>query len=104
MNAPDILIRAAELIERRAAERDLPQERSMARAVDAFNVLTGRCLSEREGWLFMAVLKLSRATAGAPIDDDLIDAAAYCALALESETTARPAPGKDAVIGGTESF
>lgn len=104
MNAPDILKLAAELIEQRAAERDLPKERSMARAVTAFNVLTGRDLSERDGWLIMAILKLSRATAGNFVADDLIDAAAYCALALESETTAPRKPGTDAVIGGTESF
>lgn len=80
----DSLRRAAQLIEDRAAERDLPHERSMARAVSAFSSLTGHALSETEGWLFMVVLKLSRATAGKLVADDWIDGAAYCALALEA--------------------
>lgn len=84
-NAPSILREAAQTIEDRAARRDLPAERSMARAVGAFNTLTGQDLTETQGWLFVAVLKLARATAGKHNPDDLLDAAAYVALALESE-------------------
>src|SRR5690606_4743070 len=61
--APDILQRAAQHMQDRAAARDQPGgERSMRRTVDAFNALTGHALSERDGWLFMAVLKMARAT------------------------------------------
>lgn len=84
MNAVEILNEAAETIGARAAERDTPQERSMRRAADAFNKLTGHCLSERDGWLFMAVLKMARATAGKHKLDDYLDGAAYFALAGES--------------------
>lgn len=85
MKAPDGLRHAAEIIDHRAIERDLANgERSMARTVAAFNALTGSELTEMEGWLFMTVLKVARATAGKAQPDDLIDAAAYCALALES--------------------
>ena len=84
MKAADILRRAASCIEDRAIERDLPQERSMIRAVRAFNSLTGHTLSEVDGWLFMVALKMARATAGKLVPDDWIDGAAYCALALES--------------------
>lgn len=84
-DAPAILRKAAQTIEDRAAERDLPAERSMARAVGAFNTLTGQDLTETQGWLFVAVLKLARATAGKHNPDDLLDAAAYVALALEAE-------------------
>lgn len=85
MNAPDILTRAAQHIADRAASRDQPQgERSMARAVGAFNALTGHTLSERDGWLFMVALKAARATAGAHNPDDYEDGAAYFALAGES--------------------
>lgn len=84
--APDILQRAAQHMQDRAAARDQPGgERSMRRTVDAFNALTGHALSERDGWLFMAVLKMARATttpAGTP--DDYEDLAAYAALAGES--------------------
>lgn len=82
-SAPALLREAANVIEERAAERDLTRERSMKRAVAAFNTLTGSELSEVEGWLFMSVLKLSRATAGTFQSDDLHDCAAYVALALE---------------------
>jgi hypothetical protein len=58
-------------------------ERSMARCVAAFNALTGHQLTEREGWMFMAMLKASRAQAGALNLDDYVDGAAYFALAGE---------------------
>lgn len=73
-------------MEDRAAERDQPSgERSMLRTVTAFNALTGHRLSERDGWLFMAVLKAARAASthtGLP--DDYEDGAAYFALAGEA--------------------
>lgn len=84
--APEILQRAAQHMQDRAAARDQPGgERSMRRTVDAFNALTGRTLSERDGWLFMAVLKAARATA-TPTGrkDDYVDGAAYFCLAGES--------------------
>ena len=84
LSAPEILRHAADHIAQRAASRDLPQgERSMARAVASFNALTGHALTERDGWLFMVVLKASRATAGAHNPDDYQDMAAYAALAGE---------------------
>lgn len=85
IDAPSILRTAAQTISARAASRDLAAERSMRRAVSAFNTLTGQSLSETQGWLFMAVLKLARATAGKHNNDDLLDAAAYVALTLEAE-------------------
>ena len=83
--APDILRQAAQTIDDRAAERNQEQERSMGRTVAAFNALTGHQLSERDGWLFMAILKAARACntdTGNP--DDYVDGAAYFALAGES--------------------
>jgi len=84
-SAEDLLRSAAQIIEERGKERDLPHgERSMRRAVEAFNALTGRALSETEGWLFMAVLKIARSRAGNGCLDDYLDGAAYIALAGES--------------------
>lgn len=84
--APDILRKAAQHMQDRAAARDqVNGERSMRRTVDAFNALTGHALSERDGWLLMVVLKMARATntpTGTP--DDFEDMAAYAALAGES--------------------
>lgn len=85
MNAPDILIAAADCIGERAEQRDQNDgERSMRKAVATFNQLTGHNLSEREGWVFMAVLKLARAQAGRHVLDDYVDGAAYIALAGET--------------------
>jgi len=85
MRAPDLLREAADIIDQRSASRDLSAERAMRRTVGAFNTLTGQTLTETQGWLFMAVLKLARASAGAFQRDDLLDGAAYMALALEAE-------------------
>lgn len=87
-NATDILVEAADTIAARADQRDCEGgERSMGRTVAAFNALTGRDLSEREGWVFMAMLKLARSQAGRQVIDDYVDGAAYMALAGESVDT-----------------
>lgn len=88
--AVDILRSSALAIEDRAASRDCPDgERSMLRCVETFNRLTGHNLSERDGWVFMTTLKLSRAQSAlencALNPDDYIDGAAYLALALECQ-------------------
>jgi hypothetical protein len=85
VRASDILREAAEVIEQRGLLRDKPDgERSMERAVAAYTTLNGNKMeSELDGWLFMAVLKLARATAGKPHLDDLTDLAGYSALAAE---------------------
>ncbi len=91
--APEILKRAAAHIAQRAASRDLPDgERSMPRAVAAFTALTGKHMSESEGWLFMVCLKAARATAGAYTPDDAEDGAAYFALFGEAQAAAVPPP------------
>lgn len=69
----------------RAASRDTEDgERSMARAVTAFNALYGHDLSETEGWQFMSILKKSRSAEGAYREDDHTDDVAYAALAAEA--------------------
>lgn len=82
IDAPAILERAAAHIRDRAEHRDqLDGERSMGRTVAAFNALTGHELSERDGWMFMLVLKQARAT-NTPfgLADDYEDMTAYSAL------------------------
>lgn len=78
--AVNILRGAAAAIDNRASQR----ERSMAKAVAAFNALYGHNLSEVEGWQFMSLLKKSRASQGCFVLDDYLDDAAYCALAGEA--------------------
>lgn len=82
--ACSILTEAADIIHERANQRDTLQERSMARCVAGFNGLTGHELTEEQGWLFMAVLKMARAQNGRTVcRDDYVDGAAYIALAGE---------------------
>jgi hypothetical protein len=92
--APALLREAADLIDARAAERDVDAERSMGRAIAAFNTLTGNEATETEGWLLLAILKLARATAGKFQPDDLKDCAAYVALALECQLLETDKPVK----------
>ena len=60
INASDILQQAKDCLVNRASERDKEQERSMKSCVEAFNALTGKSLTETDGWIFMTVLKLAR--------------------------------------------
>lgn len=58
MKAPELLHKAASIMEERGKEYDKPEgERSMAKAVQAFSIITGVRISESEGWLFMQILK-----------------------------------------------
>ena len=85
LTAPDFLERGAQHMRDRAAQRDKPDgERSMARAVAAFNAQEGTSLTEEQGWRFMVQLKYSRACAGVFVADDYEDMAAYAGLAGES--------------------
>jgi hypothetical protein len=99
--AADILRQAAEVIEQRGVLRDKPDgERSMERAVQAYTTLNGTKMeSELDGWLFLCVLKLARATAGKPHLDDLTDLAGYSALAAECLSNEKKTePDKDGWI------
>lgn len=100
MKAPEILDRAAQHMRDRAASRDQPDgERSMLRTVNAFNALTGATLSERDGWLFMVVLKAARAcSTPTGLADDYEDGAAYFGLAGES------APSCEVVVNAEASM
>jgi hypothetical protein len=83
MNACELLRKAADTIEQRAAQRDTEQERSMNATVVRFNAATGHSLTEVEGWYFMECLKRSRASKGGFCEDDWIDLVAYAALEAE---------------------
>ena len=84
--AADLLSSAKSALEDRGKERDKPNgERSMALAVDIFNAITGKDLTEGEGWEFMIALKLARSKQGEFKEDDYIDLAGYAALLGECE-------------------
>ncbi len=88
--APQILKTAIGHMEERAATYDQPQgERSMGKTVTMFNALTEHGLTEEQGWLFMACLKMVRAQQGGYRADSYEDGAAYFALAGESAAQER---------------
>ena len=59
--APEMLNRASELMIERAVQYDSPEgERSMEKIITAFNAITGKDLSEAEGWMLMVILKMVR--------------------------------------------
>ena len=67
------------------------EERSMELIVDIFNKLTGRTLSEQEGWLFMCCLKMVRQFAKeGHHEDSSIDLVSYAALMAESFSKNNP--------------
>lgn len=94
--APQILDLAQSAMKNRAEERDNHPngERSMKACVEGFNALTGHELTEGQGWLFMAVLKIARSQGGKVNLDDYVDGAAYFALAGEAVS----GPSKDAEL------
>ena len=86
--APELLGRAARHMHDRASTYDKPEgERSMGRAVKAFNAITGHSLTEAEGWLFMAMLKAVRGfTRESYHADSFEDLIAYTALLAEAKS------------------
>ena len=87
-----LLERARDIQVQRAKDYDQPGgERSMANTVAAFNIITGRDLSESEGWEFMVLLKLvrDRSVPGGH-RDSLEDAVSYAALMGEARLREEP--------------
>ena len=81
----DSLKGAYETIHKRAADRDVARERSMAATVGAFNAIHGTNLTEAQGWSFMTLLKMKRSFTGDVFrNDDFLDEAAYTALRAEA--------------------
>lgn len=80
--AQQLLNKAAEIMASRASTYDKPEgERSMAATVSAFNTITGQDLTEAQGWLLMAVLKMVRDNQHSlPHVDSCEDFVAYASL------------------------
>lgn len=86
--AEDLLAVAGDIMAKRGENYDDGSERSMKKIVGAFNQITGQELSERDGWLFMQVLKLVRlSTAKGQHRDSYEDNIAYAALMAEAALT-----------------
>ncbi len=88
MKAPEFLAQAAKHMEDRAATYDTPEgERSMAATVEAFNAIARCDLSEADGWMFMALLKMVRLSQRIKYHaDSAEDLVAYAALMGEAKS------------------
>ena len=84
--AESFLLRAAQLQKERGEQYDSPEgERSMGKAVTAFNTITGQNISESEGWLLLQLLKDVRQWSKNDYHaDSAEDCIAYAALKAES--------------------
>ena len=82
-----LLQAAADHMRDRAAIYDKPDgERSMGKTVEAFNAVTGRDLSESEGWLLLQILKDVRLFQRPGYHaDSAEDCVAYAALKAEAK-------------------
>jgi hypothetical protein len=86
ITANQLLNKAATLMEQRGQQYDQPQgERSMGKAVKAFNAIASTQLTESQGWLLLALLKMVRDNQRElPHQDSIEDLIAYCSLYGES--------------------
>lgn len=84
--ASEFLLRAAEIMEERGKQYDKADgERSMGKCVAAFNAVTGRDLTEAEGWLLLQILKDVRQWQRPGFHrDSAEDCIAYAALKAEA--------------------
>ena len=87
--APQMLKRASDLMVERAVQYDSPEgERSMEKITNAFSAITGKNITESEGWMFMVLLKLVRDnTRTLGHQDSCEDLIAYSSLYGESRLT-----------------
>ena len=86
LSATGLLQQSASIMEERGKQYDQEGgERSMGKAVAAFNIIAGRDLQESEGWLLLQVLKDVRdRTTVTPHEDSLVDCVSYSALKAEA--------------------
>lgn len=85
-SAADYLGKAQALMIERGKQYDKPEgERSMGKAVMAFNAITGRNIRESEGWLLLQILKDVRQRQSPAFHaDSAEDCVAYAALKAEA--------------------
>ncbi len=85
--AQDFLRRAADIMTERGKQYDQPEgERSMGKCIAAFNIVTGRNLTEAEGWLLLQILKDVRQWQRPGFHQDSADdCIAYAALKAEAK-------------------
>lgn len=97
MKAEQFLRNGADVLAERGKEYDKPEgERSMQRCVSAFEIITGKRISEAEGWLFMQILKDVRQWQNPDRyhEDSAVDCVNYAALKAEALSEQKPKEAK----------
>jgi hypothetical protein len=91
MKVEELLANTTALLCERGQQYDSPSgERSMGRTIAAFNAITGRELTEAEGMLLLAILKMVRdRQRKVPHQDSCEDLIAYAALYAEARLSER---------------
>ena len=86
MKATEFLKTAKLTIKERGKTYDSESsERSMGKTIIAFNAITGKELTESEGWLMLSLLKQVRQWSKCSYhEDSALDSVAYSALLAES--------------------
>lgn len=95
MKATEFLQAAIDTQAERGKQYDSPEgERSMGRTVQAFNAITGRDLTEAEGWLLLQVLKDVRQWQNPDKyhHDSALDGVAYASLKAEALSAGEAVP------------
>jgi len=104
MKANEFLSTASDTMTQRGKDYDKQsdgtEERSMGKCVEAFNSITGRNLTESEGWMMLVLLKLVRQWSTDDYHhDSALDTVAYAALLAESLASCAEAPECQEVPG-----
>ena len=84
--ANEFLQEVADTLRQRGVTYDSPEgERSMAKAVELFNLRTGHRLTETDGWILLGYLKdVRQDQAGGEHVDSALDRIGYALLEAES--------------------
>lgn len=103
VTAQSLLHKANQHMVARGVQYDAPEgERSMGKTVAAFNAITGRDLTESEGWAMMGLLKMSRLFQRPGYHaDSAEDGVAYAALLGEAKAKEAAPTVIEAIVGTT---
>lgn len=88
VKAQDVLTKGLNGLTEHEADRDSGDERSITKAVQMFNVLYDKDLTDEQGWMFMTMVKQSRSIRGYN-PDNYVDGAAFFALSGEAASDDR---------------
>ena len=93
MKAGEFLKKAEQCLVNRGINYDAKNgERSISKVVKCFNEITGKHITNEEGWMFMTLLKIVRSQQGESKEDNFVDGAAYFSLMGEESINYKKQP------------